>query len=131
MNDVINDNQIEEAAHEWAMALCRCAGEDEGYADAFWTRLKWSEGVYSEFVHYMLYRDFACSYRIGGVTIVDVMVWQIDHFKAGMDQGRAERDNPDRMLLTAFATMLDMEQDPDTFLAAYRSDTGTDYPGKY
>lgn len=124
-------DEIRNAAYEWAYALCKCAGENEEYADSFWKRLTASEGVYSEFVNYMLTRDFACSYSIDGVTIVDIMVWQIDHFKAEMDMGRSERDNPDRMLLTAFATMLDMEDDPRTYLDAYRRDTGTDYPGKF
>lgn len=131
MDNESYNKQIEEAAHTWALALCKCAGETEEYAEAFWTRLTWSEGVYSEYLFYMMHQDFACRYKIQGVSIVDIMVWQIDHFKAGMDMGRSERDNPDRMLLTAFVTMLDMEQDPATFLSAYRNDTGTDYPGKF
>ena len=127
----MNTDQINEAAHEWAYALCECAGETREYAETFWKRLTGSEGVYGEYVHYMLNQDFACSYKIEGVTIVDIMVWQIDRFKAGMDSVRPERDNPDRMLLTAFVTMLDMEERPDELLDAYRRDTGTDYPGKF
>ncbi|MCR5594806.1 MAG: hypothetical protein K6G12_03080 [Lachnospiraceae bacterium] len=123
--------QVDQAAKEWAYALCECAGETKEYAEAFFERITSSEGVYGEFVHYMLTQDFACTYSIEGVTIVDIMVWQIDLFKAGMDTARAQRDNPDKMLLSAFVTMLDMEDDPDTVLSAYRSDTGTDYPGKY
>lgn len=127
----IHDPQITEAAHEWAYALCECAGETREYADRFWDRLTRSEGVYGEYVNYMLTQDFACKYSIDGVTIVDIMVWQIDRFKAGMDTVRPERDNPDRMLLTAFVTMLDMEERPEELLDAYRRDTGTDYPGKF
>ena len=127
----IHDKEIEEAAHTWAKALCECAGHDEAYADKFWQRLVSSEGVYSEFICYMLTQNFECSYNIDGVTIVDIMVWQVDLFKAGMDMGRPERDDPDSLLLAAFNTMLDMQDDPETFLAAYRHDTGTDYPGKF
>ncbi len=127
----IHDPQITEAAHEWAYALCECAGETREYADTFWDRLMQSDGVYGEYVNYMLTQDFACTYSIDGVTIVDIMVWQIDRFKAGMDTVRPERDNPDRMLLTAFVTMLDMEERPEELLDAYRRDTGTDYPGKF
>lgn len=127
----MTDTGIMEAAHEWAYALCECAGETVEYADTFWDRLTKSPGVYGEYVHYMLTQDFACSYSIEGVTVVDIMVWQIDRFKAGMDTVRPERDNPDRMLLTAFVTMLDMEERPDELLDAYRRDTGTDYPGKF
>ena len=127
----IHDPQITEAAHEWAYALCECAGETKEYAEAFWDRLKRSEGVYGEYVNYMLTQDFSCAYSIEGVTVVDIMVWQIDRFKAGMDMVRPERDNPDRMLLTAFVTMLDMEDRPGELLDSYRRDTGTDYPGKF
>ena len=127
----IHDPQISEAAHEWAYALCECAGETREYADTFWDRLQHSEGVYGEYVNYILTQNFACAYSIEGVTVVDIMVWQIDRFKAGMDSVRPERDNPDRMLLTAFVTMLDMEERPGELLDAYRRDTGTDYPGKF
>ena len=127
----IHDPQIREAAHEWAQALCECAGETKEYAEIFWERLTHSEGVYGEYVNYMLTQNFACDYSIEGVTVVDIMVWQIDRFKAGMDTVRPERDNPDRMLLTAFVTMLDMEERPGELLDAYRRDTGTDYPGKF
>ena len=127
----IHAGEIEEAAHTWAHALCECARHDEKFAESFWNRLSASEGVYSEFVAYMLTQNFDCSYNIDGVTIVDIMVWQVDLFKAGMDMGRPERDDPDSLLLAAFNTMLDMEDDPDTFLTAYRQDTGTDYPGKF
>ena len=127
----IHNSQIEEAAHEWAGALCKCADMPEGYEDIFWDRLQGSEGVYGEYIYYMLMQDFACKYTIEDVSIVDIMVWQIDRFKAGMDTLRPERDNPDRMLLTAFVTMLDMEDEPDRLLGEYRRDTGTDYPGKF
>lgn len=123
-------SQIELAANEWCKALCECAGIPEEY-EGFWSRLRASAGVYSEFVYYMLNQNFACSYKVCNISIVDIMVWQIDYFKAGLDMGRTERDNPDRMLYTAFKTMLDMEDKPEIYVAAYRSDTGTDYPGKF
>ncbi len=127
----MDESRIREAAHEWAYALCECAGESREYADGFWNRLTASPGVYGEYVHYMLTQDFACAYTIEDVSIVDIMIWQIDLFKAGMDTERAERDNPDRLLLTTFVKMLDMEADPVRYLEAYRKDTGTDYPGKF
>ncbi len=127
----IHDKDITDAAHKWAYALCECAGETKEYADIFWNRLTRSEGIYGEYVYYMLTQDFACAYTIEGVSLVDIMIWQIDLFKAGMDTVRPERDNPDRMLLTAFVKMLDMEDNPGAVVDAYRHDTGTDYPGKF
>ena len=125
------NEEIMQAAYTWSRALCECAGENEEYAEEFWKRLCSFPGVLSEFVYYMLNQSFACEYKINDVSIVDIMVWQIDYFKAGMDMGRAERNNPDRMLLTAFATMLEMENNPDEIIGRMKSDTGTDYPGKF
>jgi len=122
---------IDEAAHIWCMSLCECSGYDSKYAENFWNRLTLSQGVYSEFVYYMLHQDFACEYKVLDATIVDIMIWQIDHFKASLDMDRQQRKNPDLMLLTAFITMLDMEDDPTGLGAALKSDTGTDYPGKF
>ena len=128
-----NDNitTIEETAYIWSRALCECAGFDEEYAERFWGRLTKSTGIYSEFVYYMVNQNFACKYKISDISIVDIMIWQIDHFKASMDMNRQQKHNPDLMLLTAFVTMLDMEDNPQEFVSQLRSDTGTDYPGKY
>jgi len=125
------NEEIRQAALAWSRALCECAGENEEYAAKFWKRLNASAGVMSEFVYYMINQSFVCEYKIHDVSIVDIMVWQIDYFKAGMDMGRKEKENPDRMLLTAFATMLDMETNPEETIAKMKSDTGTDYPGKF
>lgn len=128
---VLTRQQVDEYARTWTDALCEAAGENEEFRDRFWDMLMHSEGVYSEFVHYMLYRQFSCAYRIGQVSVVDIMIWQIDHFKAELDMGKYDmRENGDKMILMAFHTMLLMEQDPAPYLAAMASDTGTDYPGK-
>ena len=126
-----NDEMLMETGHAWSKALCECAGYDEDYAKNFWERLINSQGVLSEFLYYMVYQNFACQYLIEGISIVDIMVWQLDHFKASMDMDREQKKNPDLMLLTAFVTMLDMELEPDKFIAKIRTDTGTDYPGKF
>ena len=41
------------------------------------------------------------------------------------------QSNPDKMLLMAFDTMLNMEIAPNEYITRYMGDTGTDYPGKY
>ncbi len=131
IEDVYRNIDIDDAARTWAYALCECAGETPEYAEAFYDRIHNSPGVYDEYKYYMIHQNFKCGYRVEGITIVDILVWQIDHFKAGMDTLRLEKENPDRLLLTAFVTMLDMEDHPDELVTAYRHDTGTDYPGKF
>ena len=129
MQDEENRNK---AAREWAHALCVCAGEDETFLGGFWDALQNSEPVYREFIYYLEHQNFLCEYRIEGYTIVDIMVWQMDHFKAQMDRGHDDmKQNGDKMLLMAFDTMLKMERQPEKYVLLMQSETGTDYPEKY
>lgn len=128
--------QMEERAYQWAQALCSCAGEGEAFLEQFWEALVESEKIYREFVYYLEHQTFLCEYKVAGYSVVDIMVWQIDHFKANLDQSKsglayAGGQNGDRMLLMAFDTMLKMEKEPDEYTALMSSETGTDYPGKY
>ena len=123
---------MEEKAYLWAQALCRCAGEDEVFLRDFWQRLKQSENVYREFVYYLEHQNFLCDYKVEGYGLPDIMVWQMDHFKAQMDRGRDDmKNNGDKMLLMAFDTLLRMERDPARYVNLMQTETGTDYEGKY
>ncbi|MCM1174804.1 MAG: hypothetical protein NC341_07095 [Blautia sp.] len=126
------DGSLKEAARAWAEALCFYAGEDRAFLEQFWSALTESAPVYREFVHYLENRDFLCEYRISGYTVIDIMVWQMDHFKAGMDRGHDDmKNNADKMLLMAFDTMLKMEKQPEKYVRLMQTETGTDYPDKY
>lgn len=126
------ENKTVERAWQWACALCRYAGEDEKFLRDFWQRLVQSEGVFGEFVYYLEHQNFQCAYKVRGYSVVDVMVWQLDHFKAQLDRGRDDRKtNGDRMLLLAFDTLLKMERDPEYYVNLMQGETGTDYEGKY
>lgn len=123
---------MEEKAYEWAKALCHYAGEDEEFLKKFWNMLVKSEGIYQEFLYYMEHQNFSCAYKVAGYSLIDIMIWQMDHFKAQLDRDRsAMKSNGDRMLLMAFDTMLKMEKDPEHYVNLMLNETGTDYPGKF
>ena len=123
---------MEERAYQWAYALCYYAGKDEAFLQDFWQRLLQSENIYKEFTHYLEHQSFLCEYKVEGYGIVDIMVWQMDHFKAQMDRGKDDmKSNGDRMLLMAFDTLLKMERDPARYVELMQTETGTDYEGKY
>lgn len=123
---------MEEKAYQWAQALCYYAGEDESFFKDFWLRLRQSEHVYREFVYYLENQRFLCEYKVEGYSVVDIMVWQMDHFKAQMDRGKDDmKNNGDKMLLMAFDTLLKMERDPARYVGLMQTETGTDYEGKY
>ncbi len=123
---------MEQKAYEWAQALCYYAGEDEEFLRNFWRMLIRSPEIYKEFLHYLEHQQFLCEYKVSGYSVVDIMVWQMDHFKAQMDRGKDDmKNNGDKMLLMAFDTLLRMEQNPDYYVNLIQTETGTDYPGKY
>lgn len=123
---------MEEKAYQWAHALCYYAGENEIFLQDFWQRLRQSVNVYQEFVYYLEHQTFLCKYTVEGYSVVDIMVWQMDHFKAQMDRGKDDmKNNGDKMLLMAFDTMLKMEHEPARYVELMQTETGTDYQGKY
>lgn len=123
---------MKEKAYEWAKALCFYAGKDETFLEEFWQALTQSEGVWDEYIYYMEHQDFKCAYKVKGYSLIDIMIWQMDHFKAQLDRGMDNmKNNGDKMLLMAFDTMLRMEKNPDYYIDLMQNETGTDYPGKY
>ena len=112
--------------------LCRYAGEDKAFEEDFRSRLTADEEICQEFVYYMEHGNFACKAKVEGYTVVDIMVWQMDHFKAWLDRDTVgTKQNGDRMLLLAFDTLLKMRKDPEPYIQKMQGETGTDYQGKY
>lgn len=120
-----------ETLFAWAERLCAYGGENEAFLRDFWQKLLDNPGIYEEFDYYYTRREFLCKTKIEGVTVVDILVWQMDHFKARLDRSGEMRTNKDKMLLYAFYTFLNMAENPDVILAQIREETGTDYPDKF
>ncbi|MBD5552621.1 MAG: hypothetical protein HDQ96_15885 [Lachnospiraceae bacterium] len=117
----------QERAYAWAAALCRYAGADETFLQDFWERLTADEEIYEEFVYYLDHQDFLYKVKVEGYGLVDLMVFQIDHFRAVMDRDVADmRHNKDKMLLMAFNSLLQMRKDPEPFVRMMQQETGTD-----
>ena len=116
-----------EKAYVWAEALCGYAGADKAFLQDFWERLTGDPEIYEEMVYYLEHQDFLCKVKIEGYGLVDLMVFQIDHFRAVMDQDVADmRFNKDKMLLMAFNSLLQMRRDPAPFVQMMQGQTGTD-----
>lgn len=110
----------------------RGVGESEEFLEKLAVGLMASPAIGEEFLFYVETGNFSCKARIEGYTLVDIMVWQIDHFKAQMDRGNSDmRDNGGKMVLRALDTMLKMEREPEKYKLLMQTETGTDYPGKY
>lgn len=117
--------------YEYAKNLCLTANEPDGYLDNFWNILCNNPELLKEFEYYAKTNDFLCEYNVSGLTIADILVWQIDRFKAALDEGKFSlKYNGPHMVLAAFVTMADVAKDPSPYLSRFRSETGCDYPGK-
>lgn len=121
-----------EKIESFAAQLCARAGKNGNFCRSFCEELLEDEEICREFVYYMENGTFACQAKVEGYTVVDVMIWQIDHFKAWLDRDTSDTaQNGDGMLLLAFDTLLKMKKDPREYIRRMQSETGTDYEGKY
>lgn len=119
---------LEQYVHQLAVQ----AGESEEYAKDLWSRIRQSVGVLKELAYYHDYRKFWGAYKVAGYSLTDILVWQVDHFKAYLDRREeVNRWEPERLLLHALDIMLRMEVNPQPFVDKMRGETGTDYVGKF
>jgi len=116
----------------WTALLAKEGGLELSFVKEFLELLSGSEAVSEEYAYFMHNNTFLGKHSICGMSVVDIMIWQTDHFKSDLDRGKYDmQNNPNKMLLMAFHTMLMMEKEPQKYLEQYAQDTGTDYPGKY
>ena len=104
---------------------------EEFFAD-FWERMLKHDDIYKEYVWYLVKKEFISEVSIKGYHVVDILVWQMDHFKAKLDVDTYDmKHNEAKMILNAFDTFLKMSEEPDDYIERIQVDTGTDYPDKY
>ncbi|MCR5107309.1 MAG: hypothetical protein K6B28_04025 [Lachnospiraceae bacterium] len=105
--------------------------DDPSFADELWERMLKSDALYKEVSYYHDHNDFLCELSVKNMTVVDILIWQIDRFKAAIDEGKfGLKYNSSEMVLKAFYTMYDVLADPEGYFEHFRSETGTDYEGK-
>ncbi|MBR6477617.1 MAG: hypothetical protein IKS85_04130 [Lachnospiraceae bacterium] len=129
------EEQIQKAMETlrgFVMDLSARAGKSKEYALELWGRISKSEGVLRELAYYHDYGDFYGKYVVAGYTLTDILVWQVDHFKAYMDRHEEmNRYRTERLLLESLDVMLKMEKDPAPFAEKMKGETGTDFADKY
>lgn len=126
----VGTEALQEALHTWAIRLCVCAGETEADGEHFWQALQAENDILQEFAYYYQHEDFLCRFECEGLTITDILVWQMDHFKAHMDYADSvNRYDKDRLLLSTFRTLLLLKENPTGVAYAFSGETGTDSIG--
>lgn len=113
----------------WTAELCRQAGKSAAYEEQFFQGLCSSGGLLSEFAYYHDTQEFLCKKKVAGYTVADIMVWQVDHFKAYLDRGEeCLRYDGAGLLLAAFSIMMEMEKNPAPYMEKMKRESGTDSP---
>lgn len=122
------ERQLESFACNLAMA----AGKNRQEAIAFWSELSKDDEILEEFAYFIANQKFLCKYKVAGYTIVDILVWQVDHFKAHLDRFSAgNKYDHDRLVFSAFEVLLDMRKRPKFYTDKLQGETGTDYASKF
>ncbi|WP_251205401.1 hypothetical protein [Acetatifactor aquisgranensis] len=115
------------ALEDFVRGLAVQAGETEEYGERLWEGIRRSGGLLQELAYYYDNGQFLCKYEVAGYTLADILVWQVDHFKLYMDRPEEmNRYRQPRLLLASFDTMLQMEENPESFAEKMRLETGQD-----
>lgn len=122
----------EEDLQEWVCALAESVGNTQSEALDFWRRLRGDKELLEEAEYYAVHKEFLCKYKVAGYTVTDILVWQVDHFKAYLDRHEeVNRYRQDKLLYNSFDILLKMRENPEFYVNKLQGETGTDYEGKY
>ena len=107
--------------------ICKEANFTKERENIFFEKLKKNPGLVEELTYFLDNRDFLCKTKIAGFSIVDILVWQIDHFRLHLDRDTSlTKNNPTTMALLAVETMLNIADNPEKYIFEYGNETGTD-----
>lgn len=121
-----------ETLHQYVLGLSRKAEKTEEFGEDLWNRIKASNGVLQELAYFHDYGKFYGKYKVAGYTLTDILVWQVDHFKAFLDRhNEMNRYRTERLFLESLDILLKMEEDPAPYIAKMQGETGTDFAEKY
>jgi len=117
---------------DWVYNLAVSAGKSHEEANNFWQALKADAELLEELEYYAVHGEFLCKYKVAGYTVTDILVWQVDHFKAYLDRREEiNRYRQDKLIYNSFEILLQMRQNPAPYVNKLQGETGTDYEGKY
>lgn len=123
------DEQLKAAMnclYVWTYELAEYAGATIDDVEEFWKELITVPELLQEYAYYHDNGEVLCRYRINGYSVADIMVWQIDHFRAHMDRVFTNnKNNTKKLVYETFKKMLEIRRNPE-ILRELQSETGTD-----
>jgi len=114
-------------AFDFLKRLCEYAGKTQEWAETLWVDLLENSDVYDEFLYYLDNHTFRDETKVGGYTMSDLYVWQMDKYNIIREIGKNPTScNKETMVLNAFRTMIDMKRDPEPYIKRLESGWGND-----
>ena len=112
---------------DYVKEMAVTAEKGEEYGARLWEGIKASNGVLHELAYYHDYGKILCRHQVAGYTLADILIWQVDHFKAYMDRhDKMNRYRRERLFLESLEVMLQMEKNPQPYVDKMMTETGTD-----
>lgn len=110
MSIIVSSEKIK--LFELVTQLCEYTGHTEDWRDYFWESLLTNEPVYREFLYWVERGDFLLKYKVGGNTIIDILVWEMRKYNIKTDRGKNGADcDKHAMILNAFMEMLNSDDE--------------------
>ncbi|MBQ8189608.1 MAG: hypothetical protein IJZ44_07490 [Lachnospiraceae bacterium] len=114
MSIIINGSKLR--AYEYLGQLCDYAGWSEEEKDNLWQKFLNHSDLYDEFIFYLSHHEFQCSLCFRGYTLIDLYVWQMNHYNLIHDIGKnTDKCNKESMVLRAFFMMAEFMEDPISY----------------
>lgn len=130
MDNNTNNEQLKkvmEILYQWTVNLGAYSFKTEEEIESFWKEISTDMGLLAEYAYYFDNQKYLCRYNIDGITLADIAVWQMDHFRSHMNRPDSiNRYDSDRLVFEAFATMIEMKKNPDKIKMQMAEETGTD-----
>ena len=107
--------------------LCDYCNEKDSWCDELWGYMLQNDGLYEEFVYFIVNRSLMGKMNVEGYTLIDLYVKQIDMYNVRNDLGK----NPifcmkEDMVLRSFLMMGRLLEAPETYKKKLEDGFGMD-----
>ena len=113
--------------YEGLKALCDYAGKTEEWCNELWLTILTDYELYGEFLYYLEHHGFADRMKVGGYSLTDCYVWQMERYNLAQDTGKNTAScNKEELVLQAFWTMAELKKDPAYYQRKFGEGAGMD-----
>lgn len=107
--------------------ICEYAELNREWTDRLWQDVLSCREVYEELVYYMEHHTFMDKVKVGGYSLCDLYVFQMNKYNLVREVGKNPRTcNKEKMVMKAFRTMLDMMKEPEEYIKRLEEGRGMD-----